>query len=71
MPHDTDSRLADLEARVAHHERMAEDMSEVMARQQDEIDRLTVLVRRLVERLREVEADRPPSPQDDRPPPHY
>lgn len=70
-PAATDSRLTDLETRLAHHERMAEEMSEVIARQQGEIDRLTILVRRLVERLREVEADRPPSPQDDKPPPHY
>lgn len=71
MPHDTEPRLTDLESRLVHHERMAEELSEVMARQQDEIDRLNTLVRRLVDRVRELEANRERSPQDDRPPPHY
>lgn len=71
MTDDTRSRLTDLEIRLAHHERMAEEMSEVMAQQQDEITRLNLMVRRLVDRLQNVEAGGERSPQDDRPPPHY
>ncbi|MBF0374055.1 MAG: SlyX family protein [Alphaproteobacteria bacterium] len=64
-------RLIELEARLAHHERMAEEMSAVMARQDREIERLTSHVRQLVERLRGVEAGWERSPQDDKPPPHW
>lgn len=66
-----ESRLIDLEARLAHHERMAEDLSAVMFEQGRTIDLLTVQVRRLRERLAELESGVERSPQDDRPPPHY
>lgn len=71
MSQETVFRLTDLEIRLAHHERTVEEMSEVMARQQDEITRLHLLVRRLVDRLQNVESGGERSPQDDRPPPHY
>lgn len=64
-------RLTELEIRLAHHERMAEEMSEVLIRQQAEIDRLNGIVRRLVDRLLALESGGERSPQDDRPPPHY
>ncbi|MBF0305325.1 MAG: SlyX family protein [Alphaproteobacteria bacterium] len=64
-------RLIELEARLAHHERMAEEMSAVMARQDREIERLTSQLRQVVERLRGVEAGWERSPQDDKPPPHW
>ena len=67
----SEARLTDLEIRLAHHERAAEEMSEVLARQQGEIDRLNRLVRRLLDRLLAAEAGMDRSPQDDRPPPHY
>jgi len=64
-------RLTDLESRVAHHERMAEDMSDVIFQQGQTIDRLTLQLRRMRDRLADVEAGGGRSPQDDRPPPHY
>lgn len=71
MAEDTQSRLTDLEIRLAHHEHMVEEMSEVMAQQQDEITRLNLMLRRLLDRVQNVEAGGERSPQDDRPPPHY
>jgi SlyX protein len=71
MDDDTQARLTDLEIRIAHHEVQAEEMSEVLARQHDEIDRLNLMMRRLLDRLQTVEAGIDRSPQDDRPPPHY
>ncbi|HYD68935.1 SlyX family protein [Azospirillum sp.] len=64
-------RLIDLETRLAHHERMAEELSTVMFEQGRTIDLLTAQVRRLRERLADLEAGVERSPQDDRPPPHY
>lgn len=66
-----ESRLIELETRLAHHERMAEEVSAVLARQDRDIERLATHVRRLAERLREAEAGWDRSPQDDKPPPHY
>ncbi|WP_371304226.1 SlyX family protein [Azospirillum sp. B510] len=62
--------MADLESRLAHHERMAEEMSEVIFAQGRTIDLLTVRLQRMRDRLEATEYAIA-SPQDDRPPPHY
>lgn len=66
-----DQRVTELEIRLAHHERMAEEMSQVLFEQSRTIDRLTLQVRHMRERLADVEAGGGRSPQDDKPPPHY
>jgi SlyX protein len=66
-----EARLVELESRLAHHERMAEDLSAVIADQGRTIDLLTFQIRRLTDRVREAEAGWDRSPQDDKPPPHY
>ena len=71
MSDPVESRLVELEIRLAHHERLAEDLSAVIAEQGGVIDRLTLQMRRLAERLGELEAGWPRPPQDDKPPPHY
>lgn len=65
------ARVMELEMRLAHHERMAEELSSVLAEQGKTLDILFERVRRLTGRLREVEAGWDRSPQDDKPPPHY
>ena len=54
-------RIESLEERIAHLIRMVEDLSDVVARQAGEIDRLTRLTGLLVEREaeREVSGDAP------------
>lgn len=72
MTESLEPRIVELERRLALHERMAEELSAVVAEQARTIDALTLRVRKLLERLQTVEAvawDR--SPQDDKPPPHY
>jgi SlyX protein len=71
MNEEDERRMIALESRLAHHERMAEELSQVVAEQGRKIDQLTRQSQRLVERLREVEAGWEGSPQDDNPPPHY
>ncbi len=66
-----DQRLIDLEIRLAHHERMAEEVSDILSAQAAAIDRLTAQIRHLRERLGEAEAGWGRSPQDEKPPPHY
>ena len=70
-PDDLQQRLIALETRLAHHEQMAEEVSDVLAEQQRTIDLLTAQLRRLTGRLQEMAAGWSASPQDDRPPPHY
>ena len=71
MPDPIEERLIALEIRLTHHERMVEEMSEIIARQAETIDLLSAQLRRLNGRLSEVAAGWQPSPQDDKPPPHY
>lgn len=66
-----EQRLVDLESRLAHHEQVAEDLSQVVAEQAKVIDMLTLQIRRVHHRIKEVEEGWDRSPQDDRPPPHY
>jgi len=70
-PDDMQRRLIALETRLTHYERMAEELSDVMAEQQRTIDLLTAQLRRLTERMRDMAAGWSPSPQDEKPPPHY
>lgn len=71
MDNALENRLIALEIRLAHHERMADEMSDVLAAQQQTIDLLTAQLRRMRDRLRDVETGFDRSPQDDKPPPHY
>ena len=64
-------RLDALESRAAFYERMAEDLSQIVAAQADALDRLTLQLRHLAERQKSADADWRPSPQDGKPPPHY
>jgi SlyX protein len=51
-------RIESLEERIAHLIRTVEDLSDVVARQAGEIDRLTRLTQMLAEREADREADR-------------
>ena len=71
MEENLQDRITDLESRLAHHERMAEELSSELYRQSQLIDRLMNHVRMLRDRMIEVESGPNRSPQDERPPPHY
>lgn len=71
MEQDLELRLVELERRLAHHERMTEELSAVVAEQGEVIDRMALQLRQLRDRLHDVEAGWERSPQDDKPPPHY
>lgn len=70
MTEDLERRLIEVEQRLSFSERMAEDLSGVVAEQARLID---VLDRKLAELRKRFEetATWQPSPQDERPPPHY
>ncbi len=64
-------RLIEVEARLAHFERQCEDLSDVVARQTMEIDRLKKQVEVLSSRVLDLQADFGNPSGDDKPPPHY
>ncbi|MFC7332759.1 SlyX family protein [Rhodocista pekingensis] len=64
------ARVTELEIRLTHQDRMLEELSDVVAAQARTIDTLTLRLRLVTERLRDAESWRP-SPQDEKPPPHY
>lgn len=64
-------RLEDLESRLAFQEDALEKMSDVMAQQSLEIDRLTRMVKHLNQQLKSIGSDNINAPEDDAPPPHY
>lgn len=65
---DVERRLTELEMRFAHQERLAEDLSSIVAEQARAIDLLMRHSRELARRVRDMSGG---SSQDDRPPPHY
>jgi len=71
MDSSIEDRLVALESRLAFHEAMADDLSDILTRQQDTIDLLTRQLRLLQGRIKDMEQGWERSPQDDKPPPHY
>ena len=63
--------LTPIEERLAHLLRAVEDLSDVVARQEREIARLSARVGLLMEREAEREADNGTVPLADQRPPHY
>ena len=67
----TDDRLTRLEALAAELQRMVEDLSDVVARQEREIATLTRRIGLLMEREAEREAEGGAIPLADQRPPHW
>jgi len=71
MDEDLALRLADMESRLAHFERLSEDLSDIVARQAKDIDRLKQQVSGLSSRVLDMQQDWRPGAADEKPPPHY
>ena len=68
---DTEKRLADLEAHVAHQDKVIEDLSDVLAKQWKEISGLNDKISYLKNTLQDLEDGTETPSSGDRPPPHY
>lgn len=64
-----EGRLTELEIALAHQERLAEELSEIVRAQADRLDRLERTLALLAQRIEEAE-DRP-APAANAPPPHW
>jgi SlyX protein len=67
---EADSRIETLEIKVAHLERAAQELSDVIYRQQQQLDALTSLNRQLVSQLESLEG-KTAEPNRVEIPPHY
>lgn len=65
-----ENRLIAIEIKLLHHERTIEDLSDVMIRQQKQIDLLQKHIDLLNERLRSEKSEPDIGPADEKPP-HY
>jgi SlyX protein len=64
-------RISAIEEKLAHLERAVNELSDVVARQQKELDRATDRHQRLMDKLAAMESDWGPSATADEKPPHY
>jgi SlyX protein len=64
-------RLSALEEKLAFLERAVNDLSDVVTRQQKELDRATDRHQRLIDKLAAMESDWGPNATADEKPPHY
>ena len=64
-----EERVDELEIRLAHQDRLIEELNEVITRQQDRMDRLVRDLRRITEALHGISG--PTEGGEDAPPPHY
>jgi len=68
---ETASRIVTLEVRVAHQDRVIEDLNTLVTEQWKQIDALAKQVERMTDRLQRVEENAPSSDTPEPPPPHY
>lgn len=66
-----EEKLVDLETRIAFLEDAQQQLSDVVARQEKEIERLRQQVVDLAEQLRQAVPSLLGNPADEPPPPHY
>ena len=64
-------RLAAIEEKLAHLERAVNELSDVVARQQKELDRATDRHQRLMDKMAAMESDLGASATTEEKPPHY
>ena len=65
------ARIEALEVRIAHQERVIEDLNATVTEQWKRIDGLAKQVERMTDRLQRIEETVPSSDAPDPPPPHY
>ena len=70
-PNDPHAKIDQLEEKLAFLERAVNELSDVVARQQKELDRATDRHQRLLDKFAAMEADWGPSATADEKPPHY
>jgi SlyX protein len=65
------SRIDALEVRIAHQDRIIEELNTALTAQWKTIDGLTKQIERLADKMQQLDAGTAPSSADEAPPPHY
>lgn len=66
-----ETRLDEVEAKLAHQEVAVSDLNDVIYRQQKQLDQLEARYQRLLQRLQQLEDSSDKDVRYDAPPPHY
>lgn len=66
-----DETLEQIQTKIAYLERTAHELSDVLFRQQREIQALESKLKQVSERLNTVQSDQSPGPAEQERPPHY
>lgn len=66
-----ETRLDDIEAKLAHQEVAVSDLNDVIYRQQKQLDQLEMRYQRLLQRLQQLQASSGKEVPEEGPPPHY
>jgi SlyX protein len=66
-----DETLEQIQTKIAFLERAASELSDVVFRQQQEIQALQVKLKAVSDRLNSVQSEESPRPPDQERPPHY
>jgi SlyX protein len=66
-----DARVEKLEIRAAYQDQVVEDLNKTITAQWARIESLALQIKRLVDRLQQVEHGGTGDPADEPPPPHY
>lgn len=66
-----ETRIIELETKVAYQEHIIQELSDVLTSQQKQIDKQQLDIRRILANLKESSPSQIARPEDESPPPHY
>ncbi len=66
----SNDKIIDLETRMAYQDDTIQQLSDVIYRQQKQIDKLEKMVELIVGKVQDISSSLPSAPQDEKPP-HY
>ncbi len=68
---DSEQRLSELETRLAFQENTLQELNDVLASQQQQIELLQGMLQEIHRRVEDLAQSRPAEPAREPPPPHY
>jgi len=66
-----DERIVELETKASYQDHTIQELSDVIARQQQQIDALEARMKRVLDHLKSITSSDIATPEEETPPPHY